>query len=67
MFKNPVEVKLLTEDTTFGHEVHVSSDSVARAQALVTQIEKSTTKCLIVGGLVTTASQILIHLAKTKI
>jgi hypothetical protein len=67
MFKRPIKVELDVTDATLNHEINVSKNTHFYARNLIAQIGTTTIQVVACVALIKTSSEIIVHIAKTKI
>lgn len=67
MFKHPFEVKVNDASFALKHDITVNSEVIPQANELVKTMEKSAMRVIFAAALAATASQVVTHIAKTKI
>lgn len=67
MFKKPVEVKIDTQISDINHRVNVNPNVFTNMNEMLFQTEDSVKRVIVFGAVAATASQILVHVAKTYI
>ena len=67
MFNKPVKVEINTNDATVDHNINVSTHTEIQAHTLIVRARKETIAVIAIALAAKTASEIAIHIAKTKI
>lgn len=67
MFKKPFEVKLDAQTVQVDHNIHVTAKTLYNTNVLIEEAGKTAMRVIATAAVAGAASQILVHIVKTKI
>lgn len=67
MFNRPIKIELDADNVTVDHKISVSPENAIQAERLIKLAGKTIITVIAVGAFSSSASEIVTHIAKTKI